>query len=54
MKLSRRAALVAEEVKALKEQAAQRMGQRRGRIWGRWMTSSLPDELFTEEANRSE
>ncbi|MFT5657860.1 MAG: trigger factor [Gammaproteobacteria bacterium] len=39
------AALVAEEVKALKEQAVQRMGQ----DTGGFDISNLPDELFAEE-----
>jgi trigger factor len=38
-------ALIAEEVKALKEQAAQRMGQG----MESFDTSSLPDEIFAEE-----
>jgi trigger factor len=40
-------ALVAEEVKALKEQAAQRMSQGQGTE--SFDTSTLPDELFAEE-----
>lgn len=41
-------ALVAEEVKALKEQAAQRMDQG----MESFDTSSLPDEIFTEEGSK--
>lgn len=41
-------ALVAEEVKALKEQAAQRMGQENGSF----DTSNLPDEIFKEEGSK--
>ena len=41
-------ALVAEEVKTLKEQAAQRMGQGNESF----DTSSLPDEIFTEEGSK--
>ena len=43
-------ALVAEEVKALKEQAAQRMSQGQG--MESFDTSSLPDELFKEEGSK--
>jgi trigger factor len=43
-------ALVAEEVKTLKEQAAQRMGQGQGT--DSFDTSSLPDEIFTEEGSK--
>lgn len=41
-------ALIAEEVKALKEQAAQRMGQE----MKSFDTSNLPDELFAEEGSK--
>lgn len=43
-------ALVAEEVKALKEQAAQRMGQQQGAE--SFDMSSLPDEIFAEEGSK--
>jgi len=43
-------ALVAEEVKSLKEQAAQRMSQGQG--MESFDTSKLPDELFKEEGSK--
>lgn len=43
-------ALITEEIKALKEQAAQRMGQGQG--MESFDTSSLPDEIFTEEGSK--
>ncbi|MFT5225522.1 MAG: trigger factor [Polaribacter sp.] len=43
-------ALVAEEIKALKEQAAQRMDQGQG--MESFDTSSLPDEIFAEEGSK--